>query len=164
MPRPRAIDEATLTPFGHVIYRYLREQWINVNQFAERTGLSAATTWKWLRDGSVPEPETVAIIARKTGIALDDLLDAAVQTAIQRSAASEVWDYLLGALEERLPYMEGIGDRERGAIVRGVREIRDTYATEHARAVRERYAPPDGILVLREAQEDAPDPAAPSHA
>src|SRR5690242_14868681 len=78
MPRSPWEKLENLTPFARVIRDYVlgKGRWserlpMSVNRFADQVGLRAATVWKWVHDGVVPEPETLDLIAARTQIPRD---------------------------------------------------------------------------------------------
>lgn len=120
MPRTQWQDTEALTKFARLIRDYMwnHRPPLNPNSFAELVGVRSSTVAKW-RDGALPDPETMELIAHQTGMNVLELYEAAGYLSL-----SEAWDYL----SRRTDASPSLDEETRQRIGRIVRETAEHYS------------------------------------
>lgn len=101
---------------------------LTVARFARQIGIAHGTVYNWMNGTSRPEMGTLAIVAEKTGLALNDLLEAAGYPVIETEAeVDSVFSFIISearsggiyqgeALEAFIAHMEELRARYKALV------------------------------------------------
>lgn len=120
MPKTQWEDTEALTRFARLIRDYMwnHRPPLNPNSFAELVGVRSSTVAKW-RDGAMPDPETMDLIAKRTGMNVLSLYEAAGYVTPR-----DAWEYISQGVEAS----RDLDEDTRQRILAHVRELREGYS------------------------------------
>lgn len=99
---------------------------LTVARFARQIGIAHGTVYNWMSGASRPEMGTLAIVADKTGLALNDLLEAAGYPVLETEAEVDgVFTFIITEARARGIYLGAALD----AFTQHMEELRTQYKT-----------------------------------